>query len=87
MCTEPLCPPRVVVGVPGGTPLNAAVEAPGYVAECPLLPGDCDALRGSGMGNDAFLYDVTGGWDQVWVGGVRRWSDDVLTYVRMCVCL
>ena len=75
------------MGVPGGTPLNAAVEAPGYVAECPLLPGDCDALRGSGMGNDAFLYDVTGGWDQVWVGGVRRWSDDVLTYVRMCVCL
>ena len=86
MCTEPLCPPRVVVGVPGGTPLNAAVEAPGYVAECPLLPGDCDALRGSGMGNDAFLYDVTGGWDQVWVGGVGGVMMYLHMYVRVYVC-
>ena len=52
---------RIVVGVPRGTPAGATVEVPGYVAECPLLPGVCDALRGTGRGSDALLYDVTGG--------------------------
>lgn len=49
-----------MVGVPGGTPEGAVVNASGYVAECPLLPGNCDALRGSGMGGDP-LYDIAGG--------------------------
>lgn len=51
---------RIVVGVPRGTPVGAAVDVPGYVADCPLLPGDCAPLRGNGMGDDVFLYDVTG---------------------------
>ena len=61
---------RIVVGVPRGTPEGAVVDVPGYVADCPLLPGDCAPLSGNGMGDDVLLYDVTGGWVPGGRGGV-----------------
>ena len=50
------------MGVPKGTPVGAQVDRTGYVLECPLRPGNCTALQGSGMGDDRRLYDVDGEW-------------------------
>ena len=48
------------MGVPGGTAVGAAVNRTGYVVECPLIPGVCTPMRGSGSGDDLLLYDTSG---------------------------
>lgn len=52
---------RILVGVPNGTTEGFRVQQTGYVLECPLTPGPCTPLRGSGEGNDTLLYDETSG--------------------------
>ena len=53
---------RILVGVPNGTTEGSRVQQTGYVLECPLTPGPCTPLRGSGEGNDTLLYDETSGF-------------------------
>ena len=55
------CSCRILVGVPNGTTTGHQVDRTGYVLECPLSPGPCEPLRGSGEGNDTLLYDETSG--------------------------
>ena len=52
---------------PGGLNLagidgSEAVNDTGLVYVCPITPGDCEPLSGTGSGNDVRLFDHEGQW-------------------------
>lgn len=46
--------PRLIVGAPRDTAANSAVQNTGLVYTCPLTPGSCSGLTGSGEGRRLF---------------------------------
>ena len=78
------CPCRILVGVPNGTTTDHRVDRTGYVLECPLSPGPCEPLRGSGEGNDTLLYDETSGLPMTNIIG-RCFLYRSLPNIRICI--
>ena len=78
------CSCRILVGVPNGTTTGHRVEQTGYVLECPLSPGPCAPLRGSGEGNDTLLYDETSGLPMTNIIG-RHLLYRSLPNIRICI--
>ena len=51
---------RIIVGAPNGTASGSSVDNTGLIYMCPVNPGQCSGLTGSGTGSDRRLFDTAG---------------------------
>ena len=49
-----------MVGAPSGTATNAMLQNTGVVYSCPVMPGNCVGVTGTGTGDDRRLFDIEG---------------------------
>lgn len=57
---SPLHTHRIIVGAPNGTAAGSPVDNTGLIYSCPVNPGQCSGLMGSGTGSDRRLFDTAG---------------------------